>query len=350
MKKKKEEDLKKRKMLDKWHIYLLGLTTIYFLNYLTGTSGEKVINVFCSDGVNVTLPCINAPPDCTWFYSKGKETGVDLFPKGIKIMDHERLSLGSDCSLNIYKTTKEDPGLYTCRQQVVRNDPYTDANVYLHVLHVSLSSTQTEIKAGNNVTISCQLYLYDGYNCESLLHKNRFQMIWVNESDVNLQSDSRYQISSSTKHCNSRLTTTLLNEDNNRELRCQIITGTEVKTSDRYTVKYSVTKIDVLYTVIPAVSAVVVSLLALLLLWLFCNKRPGKRKMAQDSYVSNERTNPAVCEMNSSFNPLTVEKNEDVAYAEINHKKGLTDRHNVQCDDKVTYMTIRGETVGHQAI
>nr|XP_055033983.1 uncharacterized protein LOC129422230 isoform X2 [Misgurnus anguillicaudatus] len=345
-------------MVDKWHIYLLGLT-ISFSNYLTGTSEAEEIDVFCSDGVNVTLPCSDAHPDCTlthWFYRKeNKPTGVQLFIKGIKTMDHERLSLGSDCSLNIYKTTKEDHGLYTCRQLIDEIDQHTDVQVYLHVLHVSLSSTQTEIKAGRSVTFSCQLYSIDGYDCERLLEKDEFQMIWVNESDVNLQSDSRYQISSSTKHCNSSLTTTLLNEDNNRELRCQIIKGTEVKTSAGYTVKNLVTKSNLLRTVILAVSAAAVSLLALLLLWLFCNKRAGKRKMAQDSHVqeSNKTTNPAVCEMKSSFNPPTVhgnEKTEDVAYAEINHKKAVTDRHNVQCDNKVTYVTVRGGTVGHQAI
>nr|XP_055035022.1 uncharacterized protein LOC129422900 [Misgurnus anguillicaudatus] len=202
-------------------------------------------------------------------------------------MDHERLSLGSNCSLNIYKTTKEDHGVYICRQLIDATD-YTDVQVYLHVLHVSLSSTQTEIKAGRSVTLSCQLYFFDGFDCERLLHNDRFQMIWVNESDVNLQSDSRYQISSSTKHCNSSLTTTLLNEDNNRELRCQIIKGTEVKTSDRYTVKYSVTKSDLLRTVILAVSAAVF-LLALLLFWLICNKRAVLIGGGETQHISSFR-------------------------------------------------------------
>ncbi|XP_065105181.2 uncharacterized protein [Paramisgurnus dabryanus] len=275
-------------MVDKWHIYLLGLTTIYFSNYLTGTSG--VVNVFCSDGGNVTLPCSDAPPDCRstiWFYRKDKKsTGVELFTKGIKIMDHKRLSLGSDCSLNIYKTTKEDHGVYTCRKQVIRNDSYTDVNVYLHVLHVSISSTQTEIKAGSSVTLSCQLYLYDGYYCERLLYKYGFQMIWVNESDVNLQSDSRYQISSSTEHCNSSLTTTLLNEDNNRELRCQIITGTsKVKTSAGYTVKYSGNPPSIknetgfkIRVIIFIVEVAVLTAPTVILLLIICERRSGKRR------------------------------------------------------------------------
>nr|XP_055033932.1 uncharacterized protein LOC129422187 [Misgurnus anguillicaudatus] len=247
---------------------------------VSGTSGVKVIHVFCSDGVNVTLPCINAPPDCTlttWMHYKDSKTGVKLFTKGIKIMDHKRLSLGSDCSLNIYKTTKKDHGLYNCQKQMDRTDQYTVPNVYLHFLHVSLSSTQTEIKAGRSVTLSCQLYSIDKYSCERLLHEDRFQMIWVNESDVNLQSDSRYQISSSTKHCNSSLTTTLLNEDNNRELRCQIITGTEVKTSDRYTVKYLDSKtVSGLRVIIIIVEFAVLTAPTVILLLIICERRSEK--------------------------------------------------------------------------
>ncbi|XP_073710140.1 uncharacterized protein [Misgurnus anguillicaudatus] len=281
-------------MVDKWHKYLLGLITISFSNYLTGASGEEEIDVFCSDGVNVTLPCINAHPDCRsthWFYSKDSKTTVALFTEGIKKMDHKRLSLGSNCSLNIYKTTKEDHGIYICRQ-LNTTDQYTDVHVYLHFLHVSLSSTQTEIKAGSNVTLSCQLYLIDEYSCERLLDKYRFQMIWVNESDVNLQSDSRYQISSSTKHCNSSLTTTLLNEDNNRELRCQIITGTEVKTSDRYTVKYSGNSPSIknvigsiIRVIIIIVEFAVLTAPTVILLLIICERRSGKRR-AQSTRLS----------------------------------------------------------------
>nr|XP_055033985.1 uncharacterized protein LOC129422231 [Misgurnus anguillicaudatus] len=289
-------------MVDKWHIYLLGLITISFSNYLTGASGLKVIDVFCSDGVNVTLPCIDVHPDCRsthWFYRKdSKTTLVKLFHKEIKTME-ERLSLGSDCSLNIYKTTKEDHGLYICHQLIDANDQHTDVQVYMHVLHVSLSSTQTEIKAGRNVTLSCQLYSIDGYDCEHFFHKDGFQMIWVNESDVNLQSDSRYQISSSIKHCNSSLTTTLLNEDDNRELRCQIIKGTEVKTSAGYTVKYSGNSPNIKYeigsiirVIIIIVEFAVLTAPTVILLLIICERRSGKRRdqSTRLSYVNGSES------------------------------------------------------------
>nr|XP_055033987.1 uncharacterized protein LOC129422233 isoform X2 [Misgurnus anguillicaudatus] len=166
---------------------------------------------------------------------------------------------------------------------------FPDANVYLHFLQVS---PQSEIEPGSSVTLSCQVYSYDNYFCKSLFIIEGFQMIWVNEADVNLQSDSRYQISSSTEHCNSSLTTTLLNEDNNRELRCQIIKGTEVKTSARYTVKYSGNPPSIKYeigsiirVIIIIVEFAVLTAPTVTLLLIICERRSGKRR-AQSTRLS----------------------------------------------------------------
>ncbi len=70
--------------------------------------------MFYSSGENVRLPCNNALSDCTsttWIYNRDiNSTTVALITLGIKkndIESHERLSLGSDCSLNIKKVTKE---------------------------------------------------------------------------------------------------------------------------------------------------------------------------------------------------------------------------------------------------
>ncbi|XP_073710143.1 uncharacterized protein [Misgurnus anguillicaudatus] len=195
------------------------------------------------------------------------------------MIDHERLSLGPNCSLNIYNVTKEDVGFFVCRPQM---EMYQFTNVYLHFLQVS---PQSEIEPGSSVTLSCQVYSYDNYFCKSLFIIEGFQMIWVNESDVNLQSDSRYQISSSTEHCNSSLTTTLLNEDNNRELRCQIIKGTEVKTSARYTVKYSGNSPNIknvigsiIRVIIIIVEFAVLTAPTVILLLIICERRSGKRR------------------------------------------------------------------------
>ncbi len=96
-------------------------------------------HVFGSSGENVRLSCNNARSGCTsttWIDTRHSET-VELINGGIKknnIERYERLSLDSDCSLNIENVTKEDRGSYSC-QQYVNGQQGTDARVYLHVLH-----------------------------------------------------------------------------------------------------------------------------------------------------------------------------------------------------------------------
>ncbi len=103
-------------------------------------------HVFCSSGENVRLSCKNARSGCTsttWMYNtqsknNTQSVAVELIALGIKknnIERYERLSLDSDCSLNIEKVTKEDRGSYSCRQYVNDLPQGTDAQVYLHVLH-----------------------------------------------------------------------------------------------------------------------------------------------------------------------------------------------------------------------
>ncbi|CAM4699870.1 unnamed protein product [Leuciscus chuanchicus] len=208
---------------------------------MPGTSGAEATHVFSGSGENVSFPCNNALSGCTsttWIYSRLSGT-VELIAGGKKKNDierRERMSLGSDCSLNIKKVTQEDYGLYTCRQFVNGEQQGTDAPVYLHVLHVSSSSSQTEIRPGS-VTLSCQLYSYRV--CDTSFRTEELQLIWVNQAGVNLMTDSRYQIFFSSTHCNITLTTTLLNEDHSREWRCQVTLRNQVKTSATYTVKYS---------------------------------------------------------------------------------------------------------------
>ncbi|KAL1279423.1 hypothetical protein QQF64_026096, partial [Cirrhinus molitorella] len=211
-------------------------------------SGVDDDHVFISSGENVHLPCNNALHDCkstTWIYNRfSHSAAVELINSGIKKKDtesHERLSLGSDCSLNIKNITKEDYGYYRCQQYVNEQRQGDEARVYLHVLHVSSSSSQTEISAGSSVSLSCQLYSYSsaGVSCGDLISSQGIDLLWVNQAGDKLKiSDSRYQISAP-GHCIITLTTTLLNEDDNREWRCEVTQGDQVKTTVTYTVKIS---------------------------------------------------------------------------------------------------------------
>ncbi|XP_026121082.1 uncharacterized protein LOC113100670 [Carassius auratus] len=232
-------------MADKCHLCLLGL--IFLSSLLTGLS--EVDHVFISSGEDVRLPCNNALHDCkstSWIYNRFRHTEtVELITGGIKTTDterHERLSLESDCSLNIKSVTEEDCGLYFCRQYVNDQHQGTDARVYLHVLHVSSSPSQTEISAGHSLTLFCQLYSYSSYprvSCDDLIRSERIDLFWVNQAGVKLtNSDSRYQISAP-DHCIISLKTTILNEDHNREWRCEVTHRDQLKTSVSYTVKIS---------------------------------------------------------------------------------------------------------------
>ncbi|XP_016404134.1 uncharacterized protein LOC107737204, partial [Sinocyclocheilus rhinocerous] len=221
------------------------------------TSRAKVTHVFISSGENVRLSCSDALPDCkstTWNYNRfSNSTAVELIAGGKKKKDtesHVRLRLGSDCSLNIKNISKEDYGYYTCQQYVNGDLQGNDTHVYMHVLHVSpssslspsssSSSSQTEISAGRSVTLSCQLYSYDGVFCDDWIRSERIELFWVNQAGVKLtRSDSRYQILFSSDHCIITLNTTLLNEDHNREWRCNVTHRDQVKTSVTYTVEGS---------------------------------------------------------------------------------------------------------------
>ncbi|KAL1279213.1 hypothetical protein QQF64_025886 [Cirrhinus molitorella] len=312
---------------------------IFLSSLLTGISGVDDAHVFISSGENVRLPCNNALHDCkstTWNYNRFSNlSAVELIALGIKKKDtesHERLSLGSDCSLNIKNITKEDYGSYSCRQYVNEQQQGDDARVYLHVLHVSSSSSQTEISAGSSVSLSCQLYSYTGVSCDDWIRSQGIDLLWVNQAGDKLKiSDSRYQISAP-GHCIFTLNTTLLNEDDNREWRCEVTQGGQVKTSATYTVKISTqdkttTAVTSTQVIMIAVGASFAVLLFALSLWLIQKKRTGVRRATDDS----------------------VEQTDDVTYIEVAvNKEKQAKKNKVHCDDKVTYASIRGAEAGAQ--
>ncbi|XP_051741824.1 uncharacterized protein LOC127508159 isoform X8 [Ctenopharyngodon idella] len=339
-------------MADKCDLCLLGL--IILSSLLTGTRAAEVTHVFNSSGENVRLPCNNDLSDCkstTWIYNRFRHSAaVSLIELGIKkkyTERHERLSLGSDCSLNIKNVTEEDYGLYICRQYVNDKQQGTDADVLLHVLHVSVSpsssssSSQTEISPNRSVSLSCQLYSYDDITCNDLVRYEGLQLLWVNQAGVNLTTDSRYQILFSSDHCIITLTTTLLNEDDNREWRCQLTLRNQLQTSVRYTVKSSVVpsttatltpdvtpnSLNPVIVIVIVVASFAV-LLPALILWMIHRKRDDNRRGTDDS---EEQTD------------------DHVTYSEVTaYSKNRDKKNKVRCDDKVTYASIRGAKAGSQ--
>uniref|UniRef100_A0A672SCM3 Ig-like domain-containing protein n=1 Tax=Sinocyclocheilus grahami TaxID=75366 RepID=A0A672SCM3_SINGR len=271
-------------MSDECHLCLLGLIVLSSL--LTGSSGVDDAHVFISSGEDVRLPCNNALHDCNstvWDYYS-YSAALELIYLGIKKKDterHERLSLGPDCSLNIRNISKEDYGSYICRQYVNGEQQGTDVRVDLHVLHVS--SSQTEISAGGSVTLFCQLCSYAGDYCDDWIHSERIELFWVNQAGVKLtRSDSRYQILLSSGHCIITLNTTLLNEDHNREWRCNVTQRDKVKSSVTYTVKSSESLDSVHLSIFPAeiliiLKTAVFAAPTVILLQIICARRAGRK-------------------------------------------------------------------------
>uniref|UniRef100_A0A9J7XZG3 Ig-like domain-containing protein n=1 Tax=Cyprinus carpio carpio TaxID=630221 RepID=A0A9J7XZG3_CYPCA len=356
-------------MSDECHLCLLGL--IFLSSLLTGINGVNDAHVFISSGENVRLPCNNALHDCTsttWIYNRFRDSGtVELIKLGIKNKDterHERLSLGSDCSLNIRNISTEDYGSYTCRQYVNDKQQGTDARVFLHVLHVS--SSQTEISAGLSVTLFCQLYSSPRVSCDDWIGSERIQLFWVNQAGVKLtRSDSRYQILSSSDRCIFTLNTTLLNEDDNREWRCEVTQRDQVQTSVTHTVKSSAqadstTALTSTEVIVIVVCASFVLLLLALILWMMIRKkRSGVRRATDDSVDPSSRagTNSLFCESNleslhsspesRQTSPSQAEQTDDVTYTEVTaFSKNRAKKNKVHCDDKVTYASIGGAKAG----
>ncbi|XP_052410096.1 uncharacterized protein LOC127956263 isoform X6 [Carassius gibelio] len=345
-------------MSDNNHLCLLGL--IFLSSLLTGVSGVDDAHVFISSGEDVRLPCNNALQDCTstvWNYNNRLSAAVQLIKLGKNNKDierHERLSLGSDCSLNIRNISTEDYGSYICRQYVNYRQQGPDAGVSLHVLHVS--SSQTEISSGLSVTLFCRLYSYPRVSCDDWIRSERIDLFWVNQAGV--KSDSRYQISSSSGHCIISLNKTLLNEDHNREWTCNVTHRDQVKTSVTYTVKSSVN-----VTMIVVGTSFILLLLALILWMMIRKKRSAVRRATDDSVEPSSRagSNSLFCEpqvnlesLHSSpesrrTSPCRDEQTDDVTYTEVTAvSKNRAKKNKVCCDDKVTYASIGGAKAGDQ--
>ncbi|XP_073667801.1 uncharacterized protein [Paramisgurnus dabryanus] len=247
------------------------------------------------------------------------------------------------------------------------------------------------MRSGSSVTLTCQLFTFDN-TCNIFVSIEDLQMFWMNQADVNLQTDPRYQILSSGP-CIITLSTILLNEDNNREWRCLVKMKNEIKTSFSYIVKftrptktYAVTAVTPINTerrstlnspvtpihhsqastttttltqtvsvrektssptapsapkqqvpVIAAVIAAVVFLFAGVLLGVICLKR-SRRRQADIHLVTEKGSNDTIIISN------IPEQKDDVTYSEvITSGEKQQKNKNVYSAEKVTYAAIRGE-------
>nr|AVP43422.1 diverse immunoglobulin domain-containing protein DICP-F-8 [Carassius gibelio] len=345
------------------HLCLLGLIALSSL--LTGVSGEDHVHVFIRSGKDVRLTCNNALHDAlprcnstTWNYYSHSAT-VELIGLGKEKNDTERqkrLSLGSDCSLNIRNISTEDYGSYICQQwtgvggERLRNDTH----VYLHVLHVS----QTQISSGLSVSLFCRLYLYPRGSCGDSISSEGIHLFWVNPAGV------KQTRSSSSDPCIISLTTTLLNEDHNREWRCEVTQKDQLKASVTITVKRSdkpetavpdsqettdkpetavINSQNSTAILISAIAAAAVFLTAVL--WLICRKRAGNKRETGETAVKDENEDKVTYETINMSTPAAARDNEqtdDVTYSEVSSSSKKPVKSVKDQDDSVTYAAIRG--------
>nr|XP_021328033.1 uncharacterized protein LOC103910162 [Danio rerio] len=232
-------------MADRSPLFLL----LIFWTLSTGVFGAKDTDVFSRYGETVHLPCRNTDQHCRttetdWLYNRNTQTWTDtLIKSGVNERNSERLNLGSDCSLIISRVTTGDAVSYICRQWRGDHTYGADSRVFLHVVAVSpsssssSSSSSSDIGPGLSLTLSCRLFSYFARSCGDLFSSEDLHLSWVDEAGVDLNTDSRYQISST--GCIISLSTTFISEDEDKQWRCGVYQRNQLKTSDTFTVHYS---------------------------------------------------------------------------------------------------------------
>ncbi|XP_031419666.1 uncharacterized protein LOC116219852 [Clupea harengus] len=189
--------------------------------------------VFSSVGGDATLPCNKeVPPDCSsteWIYAGPKAIGEVVIKGKISYtaFPHRarRLSLGSDCSLHITDVTTEDAGVYTCNSE----------DVYLSVLQVTASPSETEMEANSTVTLQCVLHTPDNWDGVD----NGFSLSWADEKIKKLENIQNCQIKTPVAPlpCSITLTEELRGPNPVHTHTCQLTAGGQIKTSVSHTIR-----------------------------------------------------------------------------------------------------------------
>ncbi|XP_029105995.1 uncharacterized protein LOC108936710 [Scleropages formosus] len=197
---------------------------------VTGAVADKT--VYSSVGSGVTLPCTQVPhANCsstTWLYSEDFRTTRTVFEDGTMKLRKERLSVDSACSLRIANVSVEDRGKYTCRKFVNGERRGADTRVLLCVLSVSRVARPSADKTLS--ALQCVLLPCGGpASCSG---HNTMSLRWVDGTGTEIQNDLRYEEQKSS--CNITLSVKQKRADSNGERTCQLVDGSEVKTSRSY--------------------------------------------------------------------------------------------------------------------
>ncbi|KAJ8290150.1 hypothetical protein GJAV_G00009310 [Gymnothorax javanicus] len=183
-------------------------------------------------GANVTLPCgTNVHRSCSAVHWKFRERFIFFehlvqFGKVIDLRNRgERLRVGPDCSLHISNLSSGDGGQYTC------DDAAISANTTLQLLNITVTPNSGLI-ARKIIALDCYLSVSTGL---VFCNHTDTSIRWVSETGAELRGE-RYQ-TSHLSPCHSKLTVELTRTDHNRQWRCQLVKGKEVKTTLSYVTK-----------------------------------------------------------------------------------------------------------------
>ncbi|XP_071268286.1 uncharacterized protein [Salvelinus alpinus] len=312
--------------------------------------------MFSREGDDVSLPCNNVVnPDCsstTWIYNRNG-TAIELVGLGKVIKQPQlnnmadRLSLGSECSLNVSDVRAEDAGLYICQQFLTETGPQQgeDAHVLLSVLTISSTPPVTDLKPNVDMTLRCSLLTYKGHErCNSGV-----SLSWVPETGTNNQVIQP-------SPCDITLTVTLQREDNNRKWTCTLTEEGNVKISTDFTSTFSGStastarpalsttspssavisgseKIFLKVSVGVAVGAAVCVIIAVIIV----RRRRDKNQVPTDNSIGLNA-------VNHSTPPTNEDKSQPadrITYASIDHfNQNPPQRVDVQGEDAVMYASV----------
>ncbi|XP_035621485.2 myeloid cell surface antigen CD33-like isoform X4 [Oncorhynchus keta] len=318
-------------MADIHHSFLGLLVTVLYL--LTGVSGET-LSMFSRMGDNVSLPCNNVVyPNCsstTWIYNRALSTGTiqEVTSGKIEVDQTERadrLSLGSDCSLNVSDVRAEDVGLYTCRQYLTETGPKHggDAPVHLSVLTISSTPPVTDLKPNVIMTLRC-----------SLLTDTQHGTCWSGFSlSWGPKTGTKAQVTRDSS-CDITLTVTLQKKDNSRKWTCTLTEKGNMKISIDFTSTFSGSQNLFLTVTVGVALAAVVCVTAVVII---VRRRRDKNQVPTDNSIGLNA-------VNHPTPPTNEDKSQPadrITYASIDHfNQNPPHRVNANSKDAVMYASV----------
>ncbi|XP_029966129.1 uncharacterized protein LOC115401890 isoform X1 [Salarias fasciatus] len=267
---------------------------------------------------DVLLPCLQVSLSETrcsginWLYDKDASRTFTDVRYGVvqkRSPRAARLSLHTNCSLIIKNITAEDAGQYTCRYTW---DAKGDTQVFLNILTISSSSTDTDPNKDEEVTLSCSLLKFNGW-CKPR------SLRWVDETEAELVGEGDGFKYEGQTNCVSYLTVKLQTE-HSRRYTCQYVDRTAVKIEAHYsTVSSGPTSDKAFVFIIGGVVGLLVLLLVIAVILLKCRKQAKATKDA--------------------LKLANIPEETDVTYATVNEHH-TTDHKNDETEISLTYATV----------